>query len=239
MLASSRAHHQFDAQQFPFSLWRLSDEEFRQLRSRSFPIQIDDLFWLLLELRQSDRSNLLNLPKALLVLESEFGFSSTYIDSWKQTFSFPFLLAISKPTDIFYYLLIVEDYRGGLEFRLYRIVDDLKYANENLEVFHEPIADEFSEDDIKYSICYLWGFLEGYANSLDFSNSQIQPFFRHIDSSHVIYGYWDGKFVEEIIEDLDEYESTVRTLEAKYGEPPISDTVQMARTQRMIQEIVS
>jgi hypothetical protein len=44
MPASTRLHHRFNAKQFPFSLWRLSDEEYRQLRLRNFPIKVDGFF---------------------------------------------------------------------------------------------------------------------------------------------------------------------------------------------------
>jgi hypothetical protein len=222
MPASTRFHQRFAAKQFPFSLWRLSDAEYDQLRSQSFQISIDGLWLLHLALDRCG-PNELNLPKALLVLEAEFGRSSTALDDWKQTFSFPFLLAITKPSGTFYHLLKIADYRGNLEFCLYRIVDDLKYDNERLDVLHQPIADEFSGDEIKYVISYLWGFLEGYASQ--FCKWEIKPFFRHVDSNHVIYGYWDGKFVDEEIDDLEEYQQMVQTLEARYGEPALSEDV--------------
>ncbi len=178
----------------------------------------------------------MNLAKALLVLEAEFGRSSTYLDDYKQTFSFPFLLAITKPSGTFYHLLTIADYKGGLEFWLYRIVDDLKYSDERLDRSHQPIADEFSADEIKYVISYLWGFLEGYASQL--CQREITPFFRHVDSSHVIYGYWDGKFVEEEIDDLEEYQQMVQTLTAKYGRPEIPAAEKVNGTRALIQAIV-
>ncbi len=232
-----RPHHQFNAKRFPFSLWRLSHQEYLQLRSRSFPIRYNDFFLLRLSLDQENSPNELNLPKALLVLEEEFGQSSTHLDSWKQTFSFPFLLAIDKPTGTFRYVLKVEDYRGGLEFNLYRVVDDFNYVGENLQVYHLPIADEFSEDEIEYVITYLWGFLQGCSIRFSQLQGEIKPFFRHVDASHVIYGYWEGKFVEEVIEDSEEYETIVQKLEERYGEPAISDSTQVSRIQAMIQTI--
>jgi hypothetical protein len=235
MLASTRFHHQFAAESVPFSLWRLRDAEYDQLRSQSFRIEIDG--WWLLKLALDRRGpDELNLPKALLVMEAEFGHSSTYLDDYKQTFSFPFLLAITKPSGTFYHLLTIADYKGGLEFWLYRIVDDLKYSDERLDRSHQPIAAEFSADEIKYVISYLWGFLEGYASQL--GKRKIQPFFRHVDSSHVIYGYWDGEFVEEEIDDSEEYQQMVRTLRTKYGKPAISETEKVNCAQAMIQAIV-
>jgi hypothetical protein len=235
MLASTRCHHQFAAEQVPFSLWRLSDGEYQQLRSQSFRIQIDGMWLLRLALDRRGPDEL-NLPKALLVLEAEFGRSSTYLDDWKQTFSFPFLLAITKPSGTFYHLLTIADYKGSLEFWLYRIVDDLRYSEECLDRSHQPIVDEFSADEIKYVIRYLWGFLEGYASQR--CQREITPFFRHVDSSHVIYGYWDGKFVEEEIDDLEEYQQMVQTLTAKYGRPEIPATEKVNDTRALIQAII-
>lgn len=231
----SRPHHRFNAKQFPFSLWRLSDREYLQLRSQSFPIRYKDFFLLRLSLKQENSPDELNLPKALLVLEQEFGQSSTHLDSWKQTFSFPFLLALDKPTGTFRYVLKIEDYRGGLEFNLYRVVDDFKYVGE-LQAYHLPIGDEFSEDEIEYVITYLWGFLEerSIRSRLE---CEIKPFFRHVDASHIIYGYWEGKFVEEVIDDSEEYETMVQKLLERYSEAEISDAEQVSRIQAIIQTI--
>jgi hypothetical protein len=239
MPASTRLHRRFNAKQFPFSLWRLSDDEYRKLRLRSFPIKVDGFFVLKLALAQRNTPDELTLPKVLLVLEDEFGRSSTYIDSYKQTFSFPFLLAIEKPDATFYHLLRLEDYRGGLEFNIYRIVDNLKYAQEELEVYHQPIEDELSSEEIKYLISYLWGYLEGGAKVFCKLHSEITPFFRHVDSSHVIYGYWDGKFVEEVIEDSDDYQRAIQDLEDRFGEPEMSDEEKVNGIREMIEAIAS
>jgi hypothetical protein len=80
MPASTRLHRRFNAKQFPFSLWRLSDDEYRQLRLRSFPIKVDGFFVLKLALAQRNTPDELTLPKVLLVLEDEFGRSSTYVN---------------------------------------------------------------------------------------------------------------------------------------------------------------
>jgi hypothetical protein len=238
MSAVLRSHRRCNAQQFPFELWRLSDAEYRQLRLQSFPLRIDGMILWRLARDQRHRPDRLNLAKVLLILEAEFGKSSTDLDDWKQTFSFPLLLAISKPQGMFYHLLRIEDYRGGLEFRFYRIVDDVKYSDESLDVYHEPLADEFSTDEIAYVISYLWGFLEGRASRFGTPDAEIKPFFRHVDASHIIYGYWDGQFVETVIEDLAEYQQQVQTLEAQYGEPALSETAKVDRIRAMIQEIV-
>jgi hypothetical protein len=112
MPTSTRLHRRFNAKQFPFSLWRLSDDEYRQLRLQSFPIKVNGFFLLKLALAERNTDSELTLSKILLMLEDEFGRSSTYIDSYKQTFAFPFLLAIEKADERLYHLLKLEDYRG-------------------------------------------------------------------------------------------------------------------------------
>jgi hypothetical protein len=232
-----RHQHQFDTKQFPFSLYRLSDEEYSQLRDRSFPIRINGLFLLKLVFDRLDHPDRLTLPKALLALEDMFGTSSSYLDRFKQAFSFPLLLAIVKPNGTFYHLLRITDRRGCIDFDLYRIVDDIKYADKDLMLSSDPITDELSQPEIEYITIYLWGFLEGFSHHIHKRQPEIEPFFRHIDSNHVIYGYWDGKFVEEVIEDNDEYDRVVGELEARYGKPQISDTEKVTITQQLIQSI--
>ena len=235
MQTSSRLYHQFDAEEFVFKLWRLNDLEYHQLRLRSFPIQID-LFFLLdmrLEKRRQNQSDVLNLPKALLVLEEIFGLSSTSIDTWKQTFSFPFLMIIEKPNGMSYYLFKIEDYRGSLEFKFCRIINELKYIDKSVEVYHSPIDDELSSDEIAYIIRYLWGYLEGYSRYL----SEITSFFRHIDSNHIIYGYWDGKFVEKVIESSSKYEKMVKSLEKRFKKPEVLEIDKVKQTQNLVQAI--
>jgi hypothetical protein len=228
-------YHQFDAEKFTFKLWRLNDSEYRQLRLRSFPIQINPFLLLdmSLEKRRRDQSDTLNLPKSLLVLEENFGPSSTSIDTWKQTFSFTFLMAIEKSIGIFHYLFKIEDYRGALEFKFCRIINDLKYTDKSVEVYHSPIDDELSSDEMAYIIRYLWGYLQGYSRYL----SEITPFFRHIDSNHIIYGYWDGKFVERVIENSTKYEKIVRSLEERFKRPELSEIDNIAQIQNLIQAI--
>jgi hypothetical protein len=232
-----RHQHRYNPKQFPFTLYRLSDEEYSQLGDRSFPIQFDELFMFDIALDRANTSEELTLPKALVILEHKFGASSSRLDKWKQAFSFPLLLAIEKPNGTFYYLLRITDRRGSIDFDLFRIIDDLKYVGKNLTFSSQPLDDELSQTEIENVISYLWGFLEGFASHLDRWESEIKPFFRHIDSSHVIYGYWDGKFVEEEIEDPDEYEAVVRDLKAKYGKPKLSATERVASVQELIQAI--
>lgn len=229
-----RPHRQFNATRFTFELWRLNDVDYKQLRSRSYSIRYNPLFMLSLASMDRGKPDELILPKVLLVMEEEFGKSSKYIDDWKQTFSFPFLLAIHKPNGIFYYLLRIEDFLGGLEFNLCRVVDELKYVGLDLQVSHLPIEDELSNSEIEYLVSYLWGYLQARSQFLHILQPDIKPFFRHVGASHVLYGYWDGKFVEEVIKNETKYLRAVKKLEAKYGEPEISEAEKVDQTKQMI-----
>ena len=237
--APTRPQRQFESSQFYFSLWRLTDDEYCDLRTHSFPIQYDALF--LWHLRQSDVSEypLLNLPKLLFLLEKEFGRSSKLYDEWKQGFSFPYLLAIQKAIGPLYYLLKIADYRGGIEFNLFRVIDNVKYINENPEHYHPPIADELTETEIQHMVSYIWGFYQGYAESYFKSEPHITPFFRDIPSNHLIYGYWEDHFVEQFFEREEDYREVVTKLEVDYGESAKSEQDEVCVTQAMILRIMA
>lgn len=142
-----------------FQLWRLTEDEFRQLRNTSLPIK--DETWLLFNLMLSERNNpdRLTLPKALLTLEHLFGDSSDWIDEAKGSFSFPLLLVLRKQAGKFYYLLGIFDHRGSLEFRFWRALENGADGYDIYTRRHEPVEAEFSREEINQFIYYLYGFL--------------------------------------------------------------------------------
>ena len=75
--------------------------------------------------------------------------------------------------------------------------------------------------------------MEGYSRYL----SEITSFFRHIDSNHIIYGYWDGKFVEKVIESSSKYEKMVKLLEKRFKKPEVLEIDKVKQTQNLIQAI--
>lgn len=44
-------------------------------------------------------------------------------------------------------MLKIADYRGGIEFSLYRVIDDIKYIEKEPDHYYEPISEERSESD--------------------------------------------------------------------------------------------
>lgn len=206
-----------------FHFWRLSEDEFRQLRSSSVPIKTDGLFLLQILLAERHNPHRLTLPKALLILERLFGKSSDWIDDWKGSFSFPLLVKVQKPDSAFFYLLRIEDHRGSLEYRLYRVLED-GVNGVDVYVFQPPVESEFSNQEINEFIGLIHGFLTD--ATYFFSRQQFEPFFKRIDSNHILYGYRDGAFFEEEIDSLEDYQAAVRSLEGRFG-----STEQMAQRQ--------
>ena len=232
----ARPQCHFKAEKLKFSLFRVTDEEYLELRSRSFPIKYNSLFKFFLSER--DEGEDLNLPKWLILLEKKFGRSSKAYDSWKQGFSFPFLLQIEKHSENFYYLLKIEDYRGDLEFRLYRVIDNINYLEKDTQFSNDPILEELSEKEIKYLICYVWGYYKGYAESYFASNPHITPFYRHIQTKNLVYGYWENKFVELMFEDDNDCTQFLDELDKKYGEQSMSDKDKVCIVREKIHMIV-
>jgi hypothetical protein len=213
---TKKERHYLDLKQgeTQFHLWRLTEDEFRQLRSNSLPIKDDGMFLLQLMLSERDNPERLTLPKALLTLEHLFGKASDWIDEWKSSFSFPLLLLLNKPVGRFLYLLRIEDYRGSVEFRLYRILEN-GADGYDINTYREPFELEFSREQINQFICYLYGYLAGVARIV--CNQQIQPFIRLIRASHILYGYRDGEFFEEQIDSPEEYEAAIQAFDEVYG----------------------
>ena len=234
-----RPKRHFATEKIDFSIFRLRDNEYLELRARSFPIKYNNLFLLLMIDRKEDELDSLNLPKLLLLLEIEFGRSSSQYDSWKQSFSFPFILQVQKLNKMLSYLLKIEDYRASIEFRFYRIIDDIRYIDKNPDLVHDPISQDLSESEIKYIVCYIWGFYHGYIKSYLSSDPHITPFFRYIQSSNLVYGYWEDQFIEIGFDNEQDCTKLVAELEEKYGELSKSDKDRVCQTQEMILKIVS
>lgn len=233
-----RPKRRFETSELYFHLLRLQDEEYCELRGRSFPIKYNEVFLWFLMRKELSNPYSLDLPKLLVLFEEDFGRSSKFFDTWKQSFSFPFLLETQKSIGSTYYLLQVADYRGNAEFKIYRIIDDVKYLDEDREVHHEPISDEFSQSEIEHIIAYLWGFYEGYAESYLKSEPHIFPFFKHVSSNNLVYGFWDGQFFENIFESCEDCLELVAQLERKLSKASKPDLNEVCFTQEIIVNIL-
>ncbi|MBA3923566.1 MAG: hypothetical protein H0X31_18475 [Nostocaceae cyanobacterium] len=197
-----------------FSLWRLTEEEYRQLRGNSLAIKEDGLFIIGLLLSERYKPERLTLPKALLTLEYLFGKSSDAFDDWKGSFTFPLLVSVQKTIGRFFYLMRIYDHRGSLCYPLYRLLED-GVDGYDVNVYHEPFENEFSRQEINELIAYLYGYLTGVSEWV--CKPPIQPFLRRIDSNNIIYGYRDEEFFEEDFDSQEEYNAAIQVFEETYG----------------------
>jgi hypothetical protein len=236
----SRKYRKFVEADSSFELWRLQDEEYRVLRYYSFPIRWDGL--VLMELQSIDEraGQKLLLPKVLVALEADYGPCSTDIDREKQTFAFPFLIRFTKNERSWFYLLKIADVRGCLEFSFWRVVDDHQYMALRRDIYHPSIEDELGMLDRKYWIAYLWGVLHSGSAiwcRYKIGMNELSPFFRQIDSNHIVYGFVDGKFFEYRIDDVDEYQTHVARLQQQYGLQEVTLEDEIAATQALVRAI--
>lgn len=238
---SLRARKIFSSKHSSLELWRLQDHEYNVLRAHSFPIREDLL--LLYQLRMADRQagqEELMLAKVLVALEEAYGPCSKSIDSHKQTFAFRFLANFSKDSQTWPYLLTICDIRSSLEFRFCRVIDSAQYADIDHNVYHAPIEDEIGADGMTYWISHLWGALHVAAEvgcRFKVHMGKLQPFFRHVDSNHIIYGFIDGEFFEYEIDNHKKYTAKVAQLYRKIGKIEDSPEQKLEATRSLIKAI--
>ncbi len=194
-----------------YKLIRLNDEQYSLLLDNSLGVHEDymHLMWL-----ARDKDAIFgNLSKMYVALYTLFGQSGGYYDSWKGSFSFPFLI-LKVGDEEFGYIMNAFHYRSSIEFRLSKLihVDDDRLRR---DVLHNPF-DDFSKEEKKHFINYFIGFLTGYFRSTHDQYDEF--FFQTAESNLIVYGYKDGDFFDNQYEDEEEYGSAIRELEKKRGE---------------------
>jgi hypothetical protein len=223
-----------------FHLWRLSDVEYSHFREASIPIRIDSKFLTLMYLFKRDDSEEPILPMALVSLEKIFGLSSDYFDSYKQTFRFPLLMSLERTSGRFFYLLEVCDYKGMVEYNFYRLLDSENDGN-NTD-YHEPFELEFSDEEIKLFIGYFEGYLIGRSQS---DRHNLQPFWKNIDSSHILYGYKNEEFFMQEYKSDEEYEAAKQSVLDDFGsnitinKAARSKELKVARNKELLERILA
>jgi hypothetical protein len=230
---TAQKHRSLELAEKRYCFWRLSEDEYEQLRQNSLPIKIDG--FLLLDLWLAERYNpeRLTLPKALITLEYLFGKSSDWFDTWKGSFSFPLLLRLTKPDGQFVYLFRIEDVRGTLEFRLYRFLES-GTDGYDISVYQQPLETEFSREEIHRFICYLYGYLVGLAEGVSLLPQQ--PFLKQVNSQRLLYGYDKGDFFEWQIDSEAEYQAAIEQFEQKH---PSLHHVQQVESLRSLVEVIT
>jgi hypothetical protein len=240
---SPRAHNTFKGKRSSLDLWRLQDAEYDVLRDYSFPIQEDVRFlWQLMLDDRREGAEELMLAKVLVALEEDYGPCSTDVDPYKQTFAFRFLAQFSKEGKTWPYLLSINDFRGSLELRFYRVIDGDQFVEASRDYPQDPIESEMGADEIRYWMAYLWGFLHAGSKSwcrFKVHMKELAPFFRHIDSNHIIYGFLGGEFLEYEINDSDEYHAEVARLYREIRGVDDSPGQQIEITRSLVEAICS
>lgn len=188
-------------------LIRLSDNHYAWLRENYFPIQADFGFsYAMLRRKEST----LNLAQTFVVLEALFGETSRDYDDYKSSFEFPLFLHLQKSSGSYPYVFKVLDYKGSLEFNLYRIIDGEDQTCR--AAYQKPRSAEFSSDEIEFFYNYFFGFLEGYFSTA--CSTIIRPFFRTMDSCWGIYGCKNGKYFEKYYATEKTYTAAINRLAA-------------------------
>ena len=191
-------------------LIRLDSDNYIRLRRASFLIKPDYGFLLLLMANARRKDTSLNLAQIYIALRRLFGETSEGYDDYKGSFSFPLFLHLKKGSQSYPYMLRIRDHKGSLEFDFRRVIDPGdKHYDRN--VYHEPLAEEFSREEMNAFIVYFYGFLKGYFRVT--GQEQTQFFYRSIAACLAVYGYRDGQFFEQAYKDEEEYWQAIKELQ--------------------------
>lgn len=182
---------------------RLTDDQASSLFPNVVPLKQDYLY--LMRLAAKSGHIYASLSRTYTALRYAFGESSTFFDSEKTSFCFPFLVSVEKE-EPYHYLLMLRDWKGGVEpkFARLRRSDD---GVENPRHVFDPFPD-FSMDEMNYVSEYLSGFLESVF--IIINKFYDEPFMKRVSSSLVLYGFQDGAFFDEGLETPEEYEEMYR-----------------------------
>ncbi|MFM7172080.1 MAG: hypothetical protein ACKO4U_03475 [Caldilinea sp.] len=191
-------------------LIRLDTDNYVRLRRASIPIKPDYGFLLLLMANARRKDTALNLAQTYIALRCLFGETSEGYDDYKGSFAFPLFLHLQKGSHSYPYLLRIRDHKGSLEFDFRRIKnpDDIHHDH---PAYHDPLAEEFSREEINSFILYFNGFLKGYFSVV--GKEQTQFFYRSIAACLAVYGCRDGQFFEQAYEDEEEYWQAIKELQ--------------------------
>ena len=181
-----------------YRLIPLDEMEYSDLRKKSIAIKECWVPWL----ARGDSRDSLNLAQAYVVLRKRCGNEMSWLDTFKEAFSFPFEMIIAHNGHDVSYLLVVAACKGSLEMRFRKVVP----ANDTRlkDPFCYPPEEEFNEEEQTYFRVYFIGFLEGLFESM--SAIPVDPFVFHIPAAGVVFGYSKGSCFEDWYETSEEAE---------------------------------
>jgi len=195
-----------------YRLERLDDERYHELRRKSLCIADDYRFSIGFFQYEQLRGEALSLGQVYIALKELTGESSKLFDDWKCAFSFPFALEIERDSNTYHYLLRIVDYRGSLEFNIYRQVKPHESYDKN--VIYQSFAEEFSRDEINEFNAYIYNYIKVFFKIYlkVVKPNDREEFFKNIDSNLILYGYKDGIFFEDHYNDREEYHEALSKL---------------------------
>ena len=189
-----------------FSLRRISDNDLHRLRRNTVPIEEDHLFWMIWNSHRV-QPRPLSLPEFFVAMSRVFGRSGSCFYPYKCSFSFPFHMTTTKRGERGDYLLLVGDWKGGLDARLRRCTSEPPMHLAPIAPFVEA---EFSREDFREVMVFLDGFCEGYLEATSEASGQARAlktpdFARAVDSALMLYGFRNGEPFEDYFDDHDAY----------------------------------
>ena len=131
----------------------------------------------------------LDLAETYAVCRHLFGERGRGFDDWKGGFAFPFALDVPRAARRPAYVFRVVNYRGGVSYDLYRLVDPDDKRLEN-PVYYPPDAAEFSSEEIDAFMTFFAGFLDYHFESL--KTWWNERFLLAVQSNLILYGF-DGE----------------------------------------------
>lgn len=174
----------------------LLGEQIRKYYSRTLRIEDEDLlYWLVLQQR-IDCFGLGEIYVALKMFSGTEGLKN--YDLYKMSFRFPFLLKIKKNDceEESEYLLMVQDFKGGLEFPFYKIIseNEIEKFKNKLDVYNKPFAEELTRNEMNEIIGYIVGYIEGVTENInDWYDGE---FSHYVEEIRLKYGFKDGSFYQ-------------------------------------------
>jgi hypothetical protein len=196
-----------------FTLRRIGDDALRRLARHAAAVEADHAFWLHRAVPGAAERPL-SLPEYFVALSLQFGRSGACFDDYKSSFCFPFHLTTAKGTARGDYVLIVEDYKGGPNTRLWRRDAEDHGALGTIQPFVDA---EFSRDDYRWVMNYLEGFLQGY---LETARPAVADFVHQVDAVLLRYGYRSGRPFEQYAEDREQYDAAIHYDGPRPGRQP-------------------
>jgi len=119
-------------------------------------------------------------------------------DPYKVSFRFPFLVKIKKDNqnEEIEYILIVHDFKGGLEFLFHKIIneDEKEKFKNQLDTYSEPFNEELTRDEMNDIIGYIAGYIEGITENINEWHQD--EFSRSVEAIKLKYGFKNGSFYQ-------------------------------------------